>query len=186
MGHGSAGRATFTRMSDATQADWDAIRAAREELAGGLATRVLSQLKSLRHDFAGFPIDRYEHSLQCATRALRDGRDDEYVVCALLHDVGDLLAPCNHAEFAASMLKPYISEKNHWMLEHHSDFAGYYYYQHVGRDRNARDRFLGEPWYEYTREFCDMYVECSFDPDYDTLALDVFEPLVRRLFAHPR
>jgi predicted HD phosphohydrolase len=179
-------RAQFTQMIDGTQADWDIIRSAHNELMDGLAGRVLGHLKALKDDFGGFPVDRYTHSLQTATRAYRDGRGDEYVVCALLHDIGDLLATYNHAELAATVLKPFVSEENYQMLAHHGAFQGYYFFHFLGLDRNVRDRYRDEPWYDYTREFCEKYDQNSFDPAYDTLPLETFEPMVRRLFAKPR
>ena len=182
----SVRQATFTSMTQGTQADWDAIAAAHHEQVRGLADRMLDHLKELRGGLGGFAVDRYEHSLQSATRALRDGRDEEYVVCALLHDIGDLLGPHNHAEIAAVMLKPFVSERNHWMLEHHGIFQGYYFWHFLGMDRDAREAYRDSPYFEYTREFCEKYDQNAFDPNYDTLPLETFEPMVRKLLAAPR
>ncbi|MDH3970240.1 MAG: HD domain-containing protein, partial [Rhodospirillales bacterium] len=131
----------------------------------------------------GYKIDRYRHSLQTATRALRDGADEETVVVALLHDIGDPIAPENHSEVAAAILRPFISEDNYWLLKHHGVFQGYYYFDKIGRDRDARERFRGHPCYEKTVMFCERWDQTSFNPDYDTLPLETFEPMVRRIFA---
>ncbi len=126
------------------------------------------------------------HSLQTATRAKRDGRDNEYVVCALLHDIGDTLACANHGDLAATILEPFVSEKNHWIVKHHAIFQGYYFFHHLGLDRNMRDRYRDHQWWRDCAEFCEKYDQNSFDPKYDTLPLEAFEPAVRELFALPR
>ncbi|MFM7892885.1 MAG: HD domain-containing protein, partial [Actinomycetota bacterium] len=137
-------------------------------------------------DFGGFPVNRLEHCLQTATRAERDGRDEEYVLCALIHDIGDNLAPFNHPEIAAGILKPVVSEKNWWMTKNHGIFQGYYFWHHIGLDRNARDAFKESPYYEHTEEFCAKYDSPAFDADYRSTPLEHFEPLVREFFADPR
>ena len=111
-------RATFTSFQESTKEDWELIMSQRGTLADSLPTRVLQQLEFLRNDYGGFPVDRLEHSVQTATRAERDGKDDEYIVCALIHDVGDILTPHNHPDLAAAILKPFVSEANHWMVQH--------------------------------------------------------------------
>ena len=128
-------------------------------------------------------MDRLEHSLQSATRAYRDGADEEMVVAALLHDIGDLLSPYNHSEMAAAVLRPYVSEKTHWIVRHHGLFQSYYYAHHTGGDRNARDAYRDHPWYQDTVDFCHKWDQSSFDPDYESLPLEFFEPMVRRIFA---
>ena len=179
-------RATFHEMTAGTASDWSRIGASFAPFAKALPDRMFEHLKALGGDYGGYAVDRYTHSLQTATRALRDGRDEEYVVCALLHDIGDLLGPFNHAEIAAAMLKPFVSEKNHWMLEHHGIFQGYYFFHYLGLDRNMRDGFAEHPFYAYTLEFCEKYDQNSFDPEYDTLPLESFEPMVRELLAKPK
>jgi len=144
---------------------------------------VLSQLVGLKESYPGNLIDRHQHSLQTATRALRDDAEEELVVAALLHDIGDLLAPTNHAALAANILRPYVSPKTHWIVEHHGIFQGYYFWHHIGRDRNAREQFRDHPYFDVTAAFCHNWDQESFDPDYDTLPLTSFEPLVRRIFA---
>jgi len=179
-------RAGFAAMTEGTAADWQRISASFFPFASKLPDRLLGHLRELQGDYGGFPVDRYQHSLQTATRAYRAERDEEYIVCALLHDVGDLLGSYNHADIAASMLKPFVSEQNHWMLEHHGIFQGYYFFHYIGLDRNMRDRFRNHPWYGYTLEFCEKYDQNSFDETYDTMPLEAFEPMVRRVLAAPK
>ena len=177
---------SFKTFVESTPEDWAIISEHAAEFSKGLADRVLAHLKLLDGDFGGFPVDRLEHSLQTATRAHRDGRDEEYVVCALLHDIGDTLGSYNHPDVAAAILKPFVSEQNHWMVAHHGVFQGYYFFHHLGLDRNMRDRFQGHEWYEYTAQFCHLYDQNAFDPDYDSEPLEFFEPMVRRVFARPK
>ncbi len=130
-----------------------------------------------------YRISRLEHCLQTATRAERDGADDETVICALLHDIGDILAPNNHSAVAADLLAPFVSEKNEWIVRHHGLFQGYYYFHHYGMDRDARDRYRGHEHFDACADFCARWDQVSFDPDYETLPLEHFEARVRALFA---
>ena len=143
----------------------------------------MAHLKLLEGDFGGFPVDRLTHSLQTATRAFRDGRDEEYVVCALLHDIGDTLGSYNHPDIAAAILKPFVSAENLWMVEKHGIFQGYYFFHHLGLDRNMRDEFRDHPFYGAAEEFCRLYDGPAFDPRFVSMPLEEFEPLVRRVFA---
>jgi predicted HD phosphohydrolase len=177
---------TFTAMRDATREDYQIIGRHSLEFFKGLPDRVLTHLSLLAGDTGGYAVDRLTHSLQTATRAKRDGRDDEYVVCALLHDIGDTLASSNHAELAATVLAPFVSEQNRWIVEQHAIFQGYYFFHHLGLDRDMRDRFRDHPWFRDCAEFCEKYDQNSFDPDYETLPLEAFEPAVRAVFAAPR
>lgn len=179
-------RANFTRMQDSTQQDWQLIGAEFMQFTQGLPARVIKHLQILEGDYGGFPIDRYTHSLQTATRALRDGRDEEYVVCALLHDIGDTLGSFNHPDIAAAILKPFVSEENLWMVQNHGIFQGYYFFHHIGLDKNMRDQFKGHPHFERTAEFCELYDNPAFDSKAETLPISEFEPLVRRVLARPR
>jgi len=179
-------RATFTNMEDSTAADWGILAQKSMEFACGLPDRVLAHLRLLDGDHGGFAVDRLEHSLQTATRAQRAGEDEEYVVCALLHDIGDTLGCFNHADIAAAVLKPFVSEANLWMVEKHGIFQGYYFFHHVGLDRNMRDQFRGHPHFARTEEFCAEYDGPAFDPRGETLPLSFFEPMLRRLFAAPK
>ena len=179
-------RATFTSIQQSTADDWQIIAREFGGYAQALPDRLLTHLKLLEGDFGGFPVDRHTHSLQTATRALRDGRDEEYVVCALLHDIGDTLGTYNHADIAAAILKPFVSEANHWLIEHHGIFQGYYFFHHLGIDRQMRERFAGHAHYDYTAEFCDLYDSPAFDARADTLPLSEFEPMLRRVLSTPR
>lgn len=179
-------QATFTRMDQSTQADWDIIGAEFQHFTKELPNRVLAHLKLLDGDYSGFPIDRLSHSLQTATLAHRDGRDEEYVVCALLHDLGDTLGSFNHPEVAASILKPFVSEANHWMVQNHGVFQGNNFFHYIGMDRNMREMFAEHPYYERTREFVDLYDNPAFDPEGEILPLDFFEPMLRQVFAKPK
>jgi predicted HD phosphohydrolase len=177
---------TFTRMQDATREDYKLIGRHSLEFFTGLPDRVLRHLELLDSDTGGYAVSRLTHSLQTATRAERDGRDDEYVVCALLHDIGDTLASANHSELAATILQPFVSEENHWIVQHHGVFQGYYFFHHLGLDRNAREAYRGHPLFGECAAFCARYDQNSFDPEYDTLPLAHFEPIVRKVFAAPK
>jgi len=179
-------RAGFRAMTEGTQEDYQKIFAAAMSFNAGLAGRIIDHLKLLDGDYGGFPVDRLTHCLQTATRAHRDGRDEEYVVCALLHDIGDTLGGYNHQDVAAAILKPFISEKNHWMIANHGIFQGYYFFHHVGLDRNMRDQFKDHPYYQDTEEFCHKYDQMAFDPDYESEPLEFFIPMVERVFAAPK
>jgi predicted HD phosphohydrolase len=179
-------RATFHAMTESTQEDWAAIMRAAAPHRGELADRLLAHLMLLDNDHGGFAVDRLEHSLQTATRAHRDGRDEEYVICALIHDIGDILLPANHAELGATILKPFISEANHWMMQQHGIFQGYYFFHHLGLDREMREQFRGHPHFEYCAQFCHLYDQNSFDPDYESMPLEAFEPMLRRVVETPR
>ena len=176
-------RATFRRFDECTSEDIQTVGENFKALADGLPDRVLAHLKLLDGDFGGFNVDRLEHSLQTATRAHRDGRNEEYVVCALLHDIGDTLGTYDHGAVAAAILKPFISEANHWMLENHTVFQGYYYFEHLGGDKNARDVHKDSPHFEHTKEFIEKYDMPAFDENYDSISLEEFEPMVRRVMS---
>ena len=173
----------FTAMKDGTAEEYAFLDALERANPVPVADNVLRLLEGLRGRTLGYRVDRWTHSLQSATRALRDGADEETVVCALLHDVGDDLAPLNHGRFAAEILRPYVSERAAWIVEHHAHFQGWYYWHHVGGDRNARERWRGHRWFDDCADFCERFDQCAFDPDYDTLGIEVFEPMVRRVFA---
>ena len=179
-------RATFTRMEDSTKEDWALIVPEVVKMAKSLPDRVLAHLALLDGDYGGFPVDRYRHSLQAATLALKDGRDDDYVACALLHDIGDTLGTYNHPDIAAAILKPFVSEENVWMVQNHGIFQGYNFFHHIGMDRNLRDRFRDHPHYERTAEFVERYDNPAFDPKAETLPIAEFEPILRRVMAAPR
>lgn len=185
-GDASAPRAKFKAMTEGTQEDWQTIGAQFLPFAASGGKRILEHLRLLDGDYGGFPVDRLEHSLQTATRAHRDGRDEEYVVCALLHDIGDTLGAYNHPDIAAAILKPFVSEANHWMVQHHGIFQGYYFFHHLGMDRDMRDGFKDHPHYQHTAEFCHQYDQAAFDPAYESMPLEAFEPMVMKLFMAPK
>jgi predicted HD phosphohydrolase len=179
-------RAKFHAMTEGTAEDWAAIGRASAPHRGELADRLLAHLKLLDNDHGGFAVDRLEHSLQTATRAHRAGQDEEYVVCALMHDIGDILMPANHAELGATILKPYVSEANHWIMEKHGVFQGYYFFHYIGLDRDMREQFRGHPHFEACAQFCHLYDQSSFEPGYAAMPLSAFEPMLRRVVETPR
>jgi len=182
----SGRRAKFKAMTEGVQEDWMKIASHFGPYAAKGGKRILDHLRLLDGDYGGFPVDRLEHSVQTATRAHRDGRDDEYVVCALLHDIGDTLCAYSHPDVAGAILKPFVSEKNHWMVVNHGIFQGYYYFHHLGMDRNMRDQYRGHEYYQHTSEFCHKYDQAAFDPDYASMPLEAFEPMVMKLFEMPK
>ncbi|PQZ93186.1 MULTISPECIES: HD domain-containing protein [Pseudomonas] len=180
-------QATFHHMRDGTLDDWRVIADEQKLHALKLPDRILDHLRLLAGDYGGFAVDRLTHSLQTATLAHLDGQDEEYVVCALVHDIGDTLASFNHADMAAVILQPFVSTENHWMVANHGLFQGYYFFQHLGLDRNARDRFSNLPdLYQRTVEFCEKYDAAAFNPATETLPLEFFEPLLRRVMTTPK
>ena len=173
----------FSQMKDGDKEDYDLLSNFEEKHIKGTAERVIRVLKSLDNSFGGYKISRLEHSLQAASRAMRENAEEEMVVAALLHDIGDEIAPLNHSELAASVLKPFVSEKTRWIVEKHGLFQTYYYNHHYGKDRNLRDQFKGHEFYEDTINFCHRWDQSSFDPNYDTISLDDFIPLVGKVFS---
>lgn len=179
----AAGKAAFTRIDQSTAEDWAVIAAHDADYLAGLADSVLDTLARLGEGHQPYQITRLEHCLQSATRAERAGADEEMIVAALVHDIGDELALFDHAAFAASILRPFVSEKTHWIVQHHDVFQGHYYWDKVGGNKDARERFRGHPWFDDCEVFCRDWDCPSFDPAYDTLPLAHFEPMVRRIFA---
>ena len=179
-------RASFNSMDTSTQDDWRIIVSQFLPFAKALPNRILDHLRLLDGDYGGFPVDRLTHSLQTATLAHRDNRDEEYVVCALLHDIGDTLGSYNHPDIAAAILKPFVSEANHWMVQHHGIFQGYYFFHHLGMNRQMREAFRASPHFAQTEEFCAIYDNRAFDAQAETLPLDFFEPMLRRVLAEPK
>lgn len=182
----SQAQAQFKHMKDGTQEDWQIIGKNFMHFSQSLPDRILTHLKLLEGDFGGFQIDRLQHCLQTATLAHQDGKDEEYVVCALLHDIGDTLGTYNHADVAAVLLEPFVSEANHWMIRHHGIFQGYHFFHYLGMDRNLRDNYKDHPYFKQTVEFVSKYDSPAFNPETKTLPLAFFEPLVRRVMAKPR
>ena len=179
-------RAGFKSMKESTKADWDIIVARYQPFAKELPSRILAHLRLLGGDSGGFAVDRLQHSLLTATLAHKAGEDEEYVVCALLHDIGDSLGSWNHPDVSAAVLKPFVSEANHWMVEKHGIFQGYFFFQHVGMDRNMREQFRGHPHFERTARFCEIYDNPAFDPGMECAPLEFFEPMLRKVFSFPK
>ncbi len=179
-------RAGFHAMTEGTAEDWQAISAHFLDHGSRLTDRVLDHLQLLSDDHGGFAVSRLEHSLQTATRAARANRDDEYVACALLHDIGDTLCSYNHPDAAVAILSPFVSPDNLWMVEKHGIFQGYHYFQFIGLNRDARDAYSDHPCFERTVEFCAEYDQNSFDPSFRSMPLEEFRPLLQALFANPR
>jgi predicted HD phosphohydrolase len=176
-------KVSFTRMKDGTREDYLLLEAAERQHAEGLVERILDQLRRLEDEPLPLQVTRLEHSLQAATRAYRDGADEETVVAALLHDIGDELAPYNHCELAAAILRPYVSERTYWVVKYHGEFQAHYYAHHHGADPDTRERHRDNPHYQACVDFCEKWDQEAFDPAYDTLPLEFFEPMVRRIFA---
>jgi predicted HD phosphohydrolase len=179
-------QASFTKMSQSTAEDWAIIMPEQLAFFKKLPDRILSHMELLTGDYGGFAIDRLQHSLQTAHRAAEAGEDDEYVVCALLHDIGDTLGSANHADVAAAILQPFVSEENHWMIKHHAIFQGYNFFHFIGADRNMRDEFRGSENFKRTARFIAKYDDPSFDPSMPKMSLSLFEPMVRSVFAQPK
>lgn len=175
----------FKKMSDSTAEDWQTIMGEQMAFFSNLPDRILSHMKLLDEDYGGFPVDRLQHSLQTAELAAEAGEDTQYIVCALLHDIGDTLGSTNHADVAAAILQPFISEENLWMIKHHAVVQGYNFFHHIGLDRNARDQLQDHPYYERTLRFVDNYDDLAFDNSKPKLSLELFEPMVREVFAKP-
>ena len=173
----------FTQMKDGTKEDYDLLSKYEEKFSKDLPERVLEALKNLDSSVDGYQVTRLEHSLQSATRAEKDGAEEEMVVATLIHDIGDNLAPHNHSQLVASVLRPYVSEKIYWIILHHGIFQEYYYAHHIGGDRNARDKFKDHPYYQDAVDFCEKWDQKSFDPNYESYSLEYFEPKVRNLFS---
>jgi predicted HD phosphohydrolase len=182
-GHTMGKIVSFRQMKDGRREDYLLLDESERDFAKGLPQQIMTALKRLDHSLEGYPLTRLGHSLQTATRALRDGADDELVVAALIHDLGDELSPYNHAEIAAGIIRPYVREEVSWIVEQHGLFQTYYYVHHMGGDRHMRDRYKDHKWFESCANFCERWDQASFDPDYDTLPLEAFAPLVEKIFS---
>ena len=173
----------FTKMKDGSKEDYLLLGKYEQKYINGTADRILKFMSGLNSTLEGYKITRLEHSLQTATRAMNDKASEEMIVAALLHDIGDELAPLNHSEYAATVLKPYVSKKTHWIIEKHGEFQMYYYAHHLGKNRNLRDKYKDHEYYEDTLNFCENWDQTSFDPNYKSLTLKDFEPMVRKIFS---
>lgn len=176
-------RVQFRQMKDGTKEEYEFLHDHEVAYTKGTADRLLTALVDLDTSLSGYQVTRLGHSVQSATRAWRDGADTDWVVSALLHDIGDIYAPYNHDEYAATILKPFVREQCTWVVQTHGDFQMIYYGHHVGADPNKRDRHKGNPYFDDNVTFCERWDQASFDPDYDDLPLDFFAPMVREVFA---
>ena len=172
----------FTQMKDGTKDDYLLLEKHEKKFIEETPSRILKYMSSLTSTLEGYQVSRLEHSLQSATRALQDKAEDEMIVAALLHDIGDELAFHNHSEFAAAVLKPYVSEKTHWIVEKHGIFQLYYYAHHLGHNKDEREKYRGHKYYKDTIDFCENWDQKSFDQNFKSLTIKDFEPYVKRIF----
>ena len=173
----------FTEMKNGTKDEYLLLDEYEQKYIDGTADRILKFMSGLNSTLEGYKITRLEHSLQTATRAFKDNADEEMVVAALLHDIGDELAPVNHSEYAASVLKPYVSEKTHWIIQKHGGFQMNYYGHHLGKNQNQREKNKDQKYFNDAVEFCEKWDQASFDPDYKSMKLEEFAPMVRKIFS---
>ena len=173
----------FTEMKNGSKEDYLLLDKHEKKFAENTGERLLKFMSTLDDTLEGYKVTRLEHSLQTATRALNDKADDEMIVAALFHDIGDELAPLNHSEYAAAVLKPYVSEKTHWIIEKHGEFQMYYYAHHLGGNRNQRDKYKGHKYFLDTINFCEKWDQSSFDPNFKSLNIENFRPYVQKIFS---
>lgn len=173
-------------MDDGTKADFELLEQAEAKYLIELPSRLLAALNGLKHSFAGYQVSRYEHSLQAATRAQQDGRSEEYVAAALFHDIGDELAPYTHGEMVAAIMRPFIAPEICWIVEHHGIFQQFHYGEVTGDDPGAREIYRDHPQFDACAEFCALYDQNCFDPQFESLPVASFQPVVERVFAEPR
>ena len=176
-------KVSFTEMKSGTKEDYLYLDKHEKDFAKKTAERIIKFMSNLTETLEGYQVSRLEHSLQSATRAYNNGESEEMVVAALLHDIGDELAPMNHSEYAATILKPYVSKKTHWIIEKHGEFQMFYYAHHLGKDKNRRDKYKNHKYYKATKYFCEKYDQNSFDPNYESLPLEFFKPMVKKIFS---
>ncbi len=176
-------KVNFTEMKYGTKEEYLLLDKHEQDYINKTADRILNFMVGLNSSLEGYKISRLEHSLQTATRAFNDRADEEMIVAALLHDIGDELAPLNHSEYAAAVLKPYVSEKTHWIIEKHGEFQMYYYAHHLDKNKNQRDKYKNHKYYQDTVDFCEKWDQASFDPSYKSKTLEFFAPMVKRIFA---
>ena len=176
-------KVSFTEMKNGTKDDYQLLEKLESQYERKTADRILDYLASQTTTLEGYQITRLEHSLQAATRAYKNGESEEMIVATLLHDLGDELAPMNHSQYAASVIKPYVSEKTYWIILHHGLFQTYYSAEHLGGDKNAREKYKNSEHNQATINFCEKYDQSSFDPNYKSMTLKDFEPMVRNIFS---
>ena len=174
---------SFTEMKKGNKEDYILLEKYEKKYIDGTADRLLKFMEGLNSTLEGYKISRLEHSLQSATRALRDKAEDEMIVATLFHDIGDELAPLNHSEYAAAVLKPYVSEKTHWIIQKHGEFQMYYYAHHLGKNKNQREKYKDHKYYKDAVNFCERLDQASFDPNFNSMTLEDFAPMVKKIFS---
>tara|TARA_B110000967_G_scaffold55900_1_gene57335 strand:+ start:2956 stop:3540 length:585 start_codon:yes stop_codon:yes gene_type:complete len=179
-------KVSFTSMENGTADEYAFLNNLEDRYKAELPRRLVSSLRALDKSLSGYQISRLEHSLQGATRAYYAGEDLEMIIAILFHDIGDELAPYSHSEMAASILRPFVSEKIYWIIKHHGVFQMYYYAHYTGGNKNAREVFINNPWYEDAIQFCHQYDQNCFDPEYKSKSLEFFVPMVNDFFSRPK
>lgn len=174
---------SFTRMDQSTAEDWMKIGGEVAKRQATMPQTIKNMLFALADQVDGFAIDQLQHALQTATRAARDGASEELIVAALCHDIGKVISVINHPAIAAEILKPYVAPETYEIVRTHQDFQGKHYYEHFGMDANLRKNHEQQPWFELAKKFTDEWDQAAFDPDYDTLPLEHFEPMIDRVFS---
>lgn len=177
---------SFTEMEHETKEDYILLTSLFEEHNKDLSDRLLTALEAYKEIYYGYKISRYEHALQCATRAYHNNEEDDVIVSCLFHDIGGELSPYNHGELAAAILKPFVSDKMYWIIKYHPIFQQYVWAHHIGGNRDTRDVFKSHPYYQEAIKFCNEYDQNSFDPEFESFSLDFFAPIVKRVFSNPR
>ena len=173
----------FSQMKYGDKDDYEFLNRHETEYAKGTASRLLKALVELDEGLSGYKITRLGHSLQSATRAFEDGADIDWIVSALLHDIGDIYAPYNHDEYAATIIRPFVREQCSWVVEKHGDFQLTYYGHYIGANPNKREAYNGHPYFEDCAAFCERWDQSSFDPDFENRPVEFFKPMVEKVFS---
>lgn len=175
----------FTQMRDGSRAEYEMLHELERQYIAALPQRIIEGLRALDDGLGGYQVTRLQHSLQAATRAERDGADVDWIVAALVHDIGDGLAPENHSQMAAAILRPYVRPEVTWVVQMHGIFQQHYYGHHLGLDPDAREAYRDHEWFDSCERFCERWDQAAFDPAYPTESLEHFEPMVREVFGRP-
>ncbi len=174
---------SFSNLRDGSVEDFEIIAKNDELTALELPDRIIEHLRAQSFDDGAYKIDRLQHVLQAATRAERDGADDDWIVCALIHDIGDILAPYTHGDLAAEILRPFVRDEVVWVTRHHPTFQKFYNKALDEEQRQSREQFKDHPHYQAAVDFCENWDQTSFDPNYNSEPLEHFEPVIRRVFS---
>jgi predicted HD phosphohydrolase len=172
-------------MQDGTAEEYAYLDLLEDDYKAKLPDRLIVALTQLDNTLSGYKVTRLEHSLQSATRMYRARRSEQWIIAALLHDIGDELAPYSHSEMAAAILRPFVSDEIYWVIKHHAVFQMFYYAHHCGGNRNAREQFADHSYYQSAVHFCQDYDQNCFDPDYSSKPLEFFRPMLERVFKMP-